>query len=77
MSHHHGPIPGRFVAVQYLEGGLSAICQQKPDHFRSPMLGREVERMLPHSIADDHLAPMIEQYLDRPDTAALGRPVDG
>ena len=41
------------------------------------MLGRKVQRMLSHPITDDHLAPVIEQYLGRLDASALGRPMDG
>ena len=41
------------------------------------MLRRKVKGMLPHSIANYHLAPMIEQHLRRLDASALGGPMDG
>ena len=41
------------------------------------MLGRKVKGMLPHSIPNYHLAPMIEQHLRRLDASALGGPMDG
>ena len=77
MSHHHGPILGRLVPIQYLERRPGAIVQQKPDHLRPPMLGGKVERMLSHPVAHHHLAPVLEQDLRRLDAPALGRPMDG